>query len=403
MENDNQAHITLYTLIGDVGRVKKTLADKFSEMAEKVADSVNENGVESFVIRLKDDSDISLNINSNQSFIEQHIPGMYNFFAQINCENKNLHQGVLKQIQVFNCVVGAAFELSDDENRTHYIIDTMLAAAKDLNALLLMPDMRLFSSEGKLVFSAEGKSDFDEYAPIGNADFIDSRVKETEADAARKQRSIAVLEEKGIPYIPHLRAAVMESEAKPRTPEEIARRLLAMFGVCVYCEVRGGGQAWEETQKYLNKINEILGGELDSALTPEEKAFLAVKEPEQRDLAKFGWRYECCHVLMWALGIIDELGYPKQLCDVSAMGGIIWRLSSLAQFLESAKPRANDEILDAADLILRYDWACVDARINGRENPAELHDGVVVEWHYALNWLIGANENADWDDIKAHT
>ncbi|MCL1926780.1 MAG: DUF4272 domain-containing protein [Syntrophorhabdaceae bacterium] len=398
MENNNQAHITVYTCIGKFERVKKTLVDQFANMSKEVTDSVDENGVESFVVRLKDDSDIQLSINTNQGFIGHHIHDMYNFFANVECENKKLLQSVLHQIQVFNCVIGGSFNLDDDKNRTNYIVNTMFAAAKDINGLVLMPDMRLFDSDGKLVFSAEGESDFNEYTPIANADFIDGSV-----DTARKERSIAVLKEKGIPYMPQLRAAVMESEAKSRTPEEIARRLFAMFGVCVYCEVRSGGQTKEETQKYLNKINDILGGELDDSLTPEEKAFLAVQKPEQRDLARFGWRYECCHVLMWALGIIDELGYPEQICDVSAMGGIIWRQDSLAGFLEGAKPRAKEEILDAADLVLRYNWACVDARIKGQKSPAKLNGEVVVEWHYALNWLIGANKNADWDNIKTHT
>ena len=403
MENNNQVHITLYTLIGKFDRIKQTLIDQFADMTNELTGSFDENDEKRFIIRLKDDSDIQININHNQAFIGQHIPGMYNFFAQVACENQQLHQAVLNQIGAFNCVAGTSFELDENEDRTNYIIDTLFAAAKQINALVLMPDMRLFTGEGKLVFSTEGKSDFNEYVPVGNADFIDSREEETPADRARKERSIEVLEEKGIPYFPQLRATVMESEAKLRVPEEIARRLFAMFGVCAYCETRGSGQTWDETQKYLNRINNILGGGLDSALSPKEKAFLAEKEPEQHDLAQFGWRYECCQVLMWALGIVDELGDPSQICDVAAMGKVIWRQDSLDGFLENVKPRAKEEILDAADLILRYDWACVDARVKGQPSPAELNGEVVEEWHYAFNWLIGANGNAGWDDIKTHT
>ena len=396
-------HITLYTLIGDFTRVKKALIGNFADMTNEVADSSNDNDVECFTIHLKDDSDIKISVNHNRAFISQHISGMYNFFAEVKCDNQKLHQGVLKQIEAFNCVASSSFELDDNENRTNYIINTMLAAAKDVTGLVLMPDMRLYNGDGKLVFSAEGGSDFEEYIPIGNADFIDNRAKETPSDIARRERSIAVLKEKGIPYFPPLRSAVTESEAKPRPPEEIARRLFAMFGVCAYCETRGSGETWDETQKYLRKINDILGGGLYSALTAEEKAFLAVKDPEQHDLGKFGWRYECCHVLMWALGISEELGYPSQICDVSAQGKIIWRQNNLADFLKKTKPRTKKELLDAADLILRYDWACVDARVKGKMSPAELNGEVVVEWHYAFNWLIGACDNADWDDIKANT
>ncbi|MDR1573067.1 MAG: DUF4272 domain-containing protein, partial [Clostridiales Family XIII bacterium] len=144
-------------------------------------------------------------------------------------------------------------------------------------------------------------------------------------------------------------------------------------------------------------------GRLDDILTPEEKAFLAVREPEKDTLVKFGWRYECCHVLLWALGARDELGYPDRMCDVSAMEEILWKHCDMEDFVASAKLRPKEEILDAADLVLRYDWACVEARIHRREMPAGLDGGVVMEWHYALNWLTGANGGADWDDISTNT
>ena len=227
--------------------------------------------------------------------------------------------------------------------------------------------------------------------------------EEMPADTARRERSISVLKEKGIPYMPQLYVIVPEAEALVRTPEEISRRVLTMFGVCVYSEARGGGESWDDAQKYLRKINDILCGKIDESLTPQEKHYLAEKEPGQSELAKYGWRYECCHVLLWSLGIIEELGFPDKICDVSRMGKIILTLDTMGGFLESVKPHNQEEILDAADLILRYDWACVDARINGRVSAAGLNGEVVQEWHYAFEWLVGSNGNTSWDDVEVNT
>jgi len=224
----------------------------------------------------------------------------------------------------------------------------------------------------------------------------------SEADAARRARSVALMDSRGIPHMPRL-PMITQAEAGCRAPEEIARRLLAMFGVCVYCEVRSGGAAREETDKYLRRIDGMLPGGLTGALTPAEARFLAVEPPVQQDLANFGWRYECCHVLMWALGIAPELGFPGGICDVSAMGGIIWRLEDVADLLSQAAPRPEAELLDAADVVLLYDWACVDARINRRTAPGGLNGEVVMEWHHATNWLVGAYENADWDQVGTDT
>ncbi len=63
--------------------------------------------------------------------------------------------------------------------------------------------------------------------------------------------------------------------------------------------------------------------------------------------------------------------------------------------------RSKVELLDAADLYYRLDWACVDARINGKE-MTQAHPGVVYERHYALNWLISYG-NQEWDDVRCDT
>ncbi|MCL2142569.1 MAG: hypothetical protein FWH46_06860, partial [Methanimicrococcus sp.] len=216
MEN-SQAHITLYTLIGEFDRVKKALTDQFAQMTKEIINSSDENDVESFTIHLLEGTDIQININHNPAFIKQHIFDMYNFFAEVKCANQKLHEGVLAQIRVFNCVVGCSFELGSDQERINYIVNAIFTAAKDVNGLVLMPDMRLFRGEGKLVFSAEGNSDFEEYTPIGNTDFIDSGAEESPDDVARKERSFAILEEKSIPYLSHLPTSVMESEAELRS------------------------------------------------------------------------------------------------------------------------------------------------------------------------------------------
>ena len=278
--------------------------------------------------------------------------------------------------------VEALFKVITDRG-TYYF------AAQKTSVLRLNINEALFSETTKQFLELHGSAD------IGWEEMPD--------DTARRERSISILKEKGIPYLPQLYVIVSEAEAQIRRPEEISRRVLAMFGVCAYSEVRGGGESWNDSQKYLHKMNDILNGKLDQSLTPMEKHYLAEKEPDQSAIAKFGWRYECCHVLLWVLGIIEELGFPNEICNVSQMGKIIWRLNDINGFLENIKFRDREEILDMADLILRYDWACVDARINGRESPAGLDGEVVQEWHYAFEWLVGSNERVDWDDVTIST
>lgn len=55
--------------------------------------------------------------------------------------------------------------------------------------------------------------------------------------------------------------------------------------------------------------------------------------------------------------------------------------------------RSLDEILDQVDLIYHYHWACLDARINGKE--VNLSESLVMERRVRLDWLFRAD--ADWD------
>ncbi len=71
-------------------------------------------------------------------------------------------------------------------------------------------------------------------------------------------------------------------------------------------------------------------------------------------------------------------------------------------FLKNASLRAQGEILDAADLVCRYHWAIVNARVNDREPPSGLDSSVVIERHHALNWLMGYM-NQEWDDVSTDT
>jgi hypothetical protein len=140
---------------------------------------------------------------------------------------------------------------------------------------------------------------------------------------------------------------------------------------------------------------------LAEAFTPKELAFIKDPDPTEHDRTQFAWRYECFWVMLWALGYLDTLPAPDETCDVSKAVGLL-RDNGREGFLKNAKLRPQQEILDEADLIYRYHWAVVDARVNGGEPPTGVDGGVVMERHYALNWLIGYMDQG-WDDISTDT
>ena len=186
------------------------------------------------------------------------------------------------------------------------------------------------------------------------------------------------------------------STARLRTAEEIASRAACLLAVAVHAEA------------FDNEITNSIVSQYDAQeyLTPKERAFIALKEkpkdPEgEQTCREFIWRYEALWVLLWALGYIPELTRPEYFCDVPMSIQVV-KKRNLESLLEDARLRTIDEVLDEADLIYRYHWALVDARVCGYEPPDQLNGPVVFERHYALNWLIGYM-NQDWDDVSTDT
>jgi len=214
----------------------------------------------------------------------------------------------------------------------------------------------------------------------------------------RKQDSIAFLKSKGVPVMEHLPVIEEYGEVILRSTDDIAKRAIALMIVAIHAECLN-------SEMDLSEIKNIQTGLLDrykpyEFFTPKESAFLKEILPGY-DAVFFSWQYECLNVMLWTLGFIDNLAFPNEICDVANIVGIIHRHTVYDSFLDACVLRSKEEILDEADLIYRYNWACVNERINGRSIET-INPGVVVERHRALNWLINYC-NQDWDNITTDT
>jgi len=211
---------------------------------------------------------------------------------------------------------------------------------------------------------------------------------------ARKAQTIGYLKSAGIKTIDHLPVIESEEEATLRTPAEIAERvlLLAAVNLVAFDTITG-----EACKTFLGKF------ELLDKLTPKERDLLDHPTPEKKNSET--WKAEGVWTLLWALNLVPDLKFPDELCrldDAQAVYPIQSLDKDPREFLTCiSASRSKTEILDAADLYYRMDWACVNARVNG-EKMEQLHPGVVYERHYALNWLINYMDQ-DWDDVSCDT
>jgi hypothetical protein len=213
----------------------------------------------------------------------------------------------------------------------------------------------------------------------------------TETAINRKNRSIEILKSHNVPYIEHLPPIQDETQTTVRTQEEVAYRAICLAVVAV----KGEGLEQERIEEIITEY------EIENYLTPDEKEFVYNPSPSQTDLIQFTWRYECYWVLLWALGYIEQLDYPDTICDVTKAVEILVSRGR-DDFIKDSVLRSESEILDQADLIYRYNWAVVNARLNNEESPSNLNPDVILERHYVLNWLINYMDQ-EWDFVTTDT
>jgi len=183
----------------------------------------------------------------------------------------------------------------------------------------------------------------------------------------------------------------MTAETGLHSTPEIAYRALALLTVAL----KGEGLEQPLVERLVKQYG------LASHFTPKELAFVENAATSATEQTQFSWRYEAAWVLLWAMGYVDALAKPATICDVRKAVTVM-KERTAEQFIAGVRIRPVAEVLDEADLIYRYHWAVVDARVKNNPLPVGLDPDVIQERHYALNWLIGHMDQG-WDDVSTDT
>jgi uncharacterized protein DUF4272 len=256
--------------------------------------------------------------------------------------------------------------------------------------LILILLISLSACRGQSTSERQKSPTTDEKALQGKARTNLDSPQPNPAQLARKAKSIAAIKELGLPFTDHLPVVEDEASIKPRSAEEVAERTLALAITAVKGEANDQQLVDSLIARYSAK----------QLFTPAELAFITNPSPTRQQLTDFTWRYECVHVLLWALGHIEKLQPPNQICDVPGEISIIRNLSR-EKLSSTSHPRSLSEILDQADYYYRLHWAVVELRLNGKSSD-KANEEIIDERHKALNWLI-RYMGQNWDDVTTDT
>lgn len=354
-------------------------------------------------------SDVTVTIHSmpGGKKLAEHLNGFQGFVRSSVGGDVEQVQDLLDMIgsvqAAYGCVIEPAF---DPDNKAKSLL---VSIAATLERCFMFYDGAILSPFGEVWFGPSGMP------PL--AELGDLTVRKTNAvpfpsgtddQKDRYARVRTMLDTYAVPDLMKRVWVGDVSQESLRTPQEVARRVLALHAVV--CIARGRPR--DVT------LDELTDFGADTALTPNEREFLAQHELPDDERQSMIWKLEDLWVLMWAMRHIDKFSWPNEMCDVEGLHELIFEKSKdPKRFIDQAELRSPRSILDACQLIIQLQSVIRTAHINHTLIPENLNwkepgrqvsvdecpsIGVVAERHYALNWLRKFGE-ADWDDVDVPT
>jgi hypothetical protein len=240
------------------------------------------------------------------------------------------------------------------------------------------------------IMASENYPSFPEAALKGTVRTNLDSPEPTKEQLERKDKYTKLVESLNIPVSESLPVIEDSKSIKPRSTKEIAKRAIAV----AVAAVKGEGMPYDEVMGIVKEWG------ITSYFSHEELAFINKINVTDQERLKYAWRYEGLDVLLWALGYKTDLPAPNQICNVKDDMGIIVNNKGIL-LIKNSKVRSINEILDMADYYYRLHWSAIELRLNDKSSES-INEEIIMERHYALNWLIRYMDQ-EWDDISTDT
>lgn len=208
----------------------------------------------------------------------------------------------------------------------------------------------------------------------------------------RKECTHSFLRKMRIPFLEQLPLVVDHTVASFRNEKDVAGKAVVLYGLI---HVAHGARSSNEMMTYFTKYD------LWKHVSTEEREYLEKKTRTSEEDNGITWRIENLNVLLWALGNFETLSLPVNTCDLTKYKTLPGPDADPTGWIRDAKLRNKEEILNETDRVYRMHWATREATLKGKPGPAGLSDDIVMERHFALNWLTMYAD--DWDDIRTDT
>ncbi|TPN86915.1 DUF4272 domain-containing protein [Aquimarina algicola] len=347
-------------------------------------------------IKYRERKNLSYKLEQIECGLTENLSGMVNYIQSIPAKNEEVRNKFLYKVMSANYEIPFIAE-PEMVKEFQSILKEII---KDLDGFIFAePNQFLNKSNGQyfadkdlnLILDTNGNCEIKDIQVIVDAKYHDEPKENYEEEqVARKEKSENFLTSKGIKINKNLPCVSSSTNVDLRSVKEVTDRAYALLIIAA----KGEGVE----QEHL--IRTVEAKKIDF-FSQQENYIYQADHLNDQERAYATWRYESLYVMLWALGKMDELKYPDDICDVQTIVAKIFE-PTREEFESSITLRSESEILDELDKIYRMNWACVDARINGQEVLGNINPSVVYERHYSLNWLTKYH-NQDWDYVQTST
>jgi len=328
--------------------------------------------------------------------LTQNLAGMVSFIQSLPAKNEKVRNRFLYKVMSANCEIPF---IAEPEITSEFEL-VLSEIVSQLDGFVFAQPNRIFNKANgqhfvdknqNLILDANGNCEIQDIEVNVDSKYHDQPAENyTEEQKDRKAKSESFLESHQIKINKKLPCVLSSTEIKIRNQKEVIERAYALLVIAA----KGEGVEQEHLIKTVEekKIN---------SFSPKEAGIYKSETLNDQEKAYATWRYESLYTILWAMGKMDELKFPSEICDVQTIVGKILK-PSREEFESSVKLRSDSEIVDELDKTFRMNWACVDARIKGQAISGNINPSVIYERHYLLNWLV-KYQNQNWDDVQTNT
>ena len=220
--------------------------------------------------------------------------------------------------------------------------------------------------------------------------FDESKFVLDEGDKNRIEKNISFLKLDDIPFNREMRTIPINSNTVIKSEEEILNRLIIDFTIALFAKYSSGEE--KLLNKAFNKTDEKLG--VRKLLTDKDIILIdriLDGKCSKNELENLELLFEDVNVYLWALGLISK-PVSRQRCNVNEMTRIMFKPRNYLDLLYKCNLRSKRELLEYADLVNRYLYACRQYEMKGiRED--KLIKSVVERQANAINYVVSYDLN----------